>query len=73
MEVHLPEIPLPEPHIGDDQGSLADHEKAGDALKLGATGSSVQNCFCFKRLTRAIGAAALFPDAQQLWDFGFWY
>lgn len=41
MESHLPEIPLPEPHSSDDQGSLADHEKAGNALKLGATGGSM--------------------------------
>lgn len=61
MEGHLPEIPLPEPHGSDDQGSLADHEKAGNPLKLGAMGLSVQkNCyFSLERWTRAIVAGRL--------------
>lgn len=75
VEVHLPEIPLPEPHVGDDQGSLADHEKAGDALKLGATGSSVQNWFCFfwfcfERLTRAVAAVRLQSSSLMHSSFG---
>lgn len=40
VEIHLPQVPLPEPHRSDDQGSLADHEETGNALKLGATGLS---------------------------------
>lgn len=40
VENHLPEVPLQEPHVCDDQGSLADHEETGNALKLGATGLS---------------------------------
>ena len=60
MEGHLPEIPLPEPHGSDDQGSLADHEKAGNPLKLGATGPSVQKpYFSFERWTGAVAAGRL--------------
>lgn len=40
VEIHLSQVPLPEPHASDDQGSLADHEETGNALKLGATGPS---------------------------------
>ena len=61
VEGHLPEIPLPEPHSSDDQGSLADHEKAGNPLELGATGPSVQKpfYFSFERQTGAIVAERL--------------
>lgn len=53
MEGHLPEVPLPEPHISDDQGSLADHEKTGNPLKLGATGPPVQKPFSLESWTGA--------------------
>lgn len=42
VESHLPQVPLPEPHLSDDQGSLADHEETGNALKLETMG-----LFCF--------------------------
>lgn len=61
MEGHLPEIPLPEPHGGDDQGSLADHEKAGNPLNSGAMRPSVQknSYFSFERWTGAMVAQRL--------------
>lgn len=63
MEGHLPEIPLPEPHGSDDQGSLADHEKAGNPLRLEAwtTGLSVHkpSYFSSERWTRAMVAGRL--------------
>lgn len=44
VESHLPQVPLPEPHLSDDQGSLADHEETGNALKLETMGLFL---FCF--------------------------
>lgn len=36
VESHLPQVPLPEPHCGHDQGPLAHHEETGNALNLRA-------------------------------------
>lgn len=36
VEDHLLQVPLREPHRSDDQGPLAHHEEAGNALKWGA-------------------------------------
>lgn len=41
VESHLPQVPLPEPHRSHDQGSLADHEETGDAVKFGSLSFSV--------------------------------
>lgn len=61
VESHLPEVPLPEPHISDDQGSLADHEETGNALKVGAMGPSVQKppCFVFWKLDQSAICASV--------------
>lgn len=59
VESHLREIPLPEPYPGDDQGSLADHEKAGNPLKSGAMGPLVQKLSDFFSFERWTGAAAV--------------
>lgn len=80
MEGHLPEIPLPEPHSSDDQGSLADHEEAGNPLKLGATRPSLQKPnFSFERWTRAIVVGRLLCSplvcvgAGMVSPSGSWY
>ncbi|XP_071670616.1 telomeric repeat-binding factor 2 isoform X2 [Patagioenas fasciata] len=59
VESHLREIPLPEPYPSDDQGSLADHEKAGNPLKSGAMGPLVQKLSDFFSFERWTGAAAV--------------
>lgn len=59
------EIPLPEPYPGDDQGSLADHEKAGNPLKSGAMGPLVQKLSDFLSFERWTGAAAVL---RLLWS-----